>query len=609
MKAYLYRIRFVASVIAVTVLPIIFTGMVLLKAAEQALLEEKKQKLIAITQQLDYALTVDFEQLVQNAGAANASRAEQIRLINRQLQSLTDQIAEAHPGIGVGYYAARLDAIVTYGPSQEMGLHVGKTIGWNHPGRGVLLNGALDVVIGEQVRGNIMNAMVPLVRNNQVIGYAWANELMSNIDVQLAGMRQSIYAILGIGCVIAAVASGLLMHRLEVIIAEIKTGLSRLSLDLSYRIKRLAGEPGEISDAINKLAGDLQSSRSRTETIMDSMDSGVIALDQRGILTAWNESAALLIGLTREQAMGLSYECVFSENEPFVSMLSQTLVFGHTIRDAEWSLVHPVRGALILKVSTSIWKSPSDEVLGVIVVLEDRTEWKRMESRLAQAERLAVIGEWAASIAHEVRNPLTSIKAFAQIIEEDLPPEHESREYTAIIVEEVGRLNRFSDELLMFSRPSEESNVEVDLHEIILQSTRLIEPSARERGIGIRVNKGEDDLHVLASPEMMKHVFLNMLLNAVQAVPSGGWIELECTRSVDQHVLVHVTNEGEPISEEHMVKVFEPFFTTKSAGTGLGLAISQRIIQAYGGHIEVQNWERGVRFTIVLPMREERGSA
>lgn len=602
MKNYLYRIRFVATVIVVTVLPILITGIVLLNAAEQALLEEKKQKLIAITQQLDFALSKDFDDLLLEMGGTGASREQKISMLNSRLGPITDRIAAEHPGIGVGYYAAELDAIITYGPSQETGIHVGKSIGSNHPGRQVLQKSQMDVVIGEQVRGYIMNAMIPLIRNQQVIGYAWGNELMSNIDVQLAGMRQSIYAILGIGCIVAAVVSGFLVHRLEVILAEIKSGLKRLSYDLSFRMKRLAGEPGEISGAINKLASDLQAMRSHTETIMDSMDSGVIALDQTGHLIAWNESATQMIGLSAEQAKGVSYTHVFVGNEPFLDILSETLELGRTIHDAEWRHHHPDRGALSIKVSTSIWKSPMDEVLGAIVVLEDRTEWKQMESRLALAERLAVIGEWAASIAHEVRNPLTSIKAFAQIIEEELPKEHDSREYTGIIVEEVERLNRFADELLMFSRPDEESNVPVNLHEVLSHSLKLIGRSAAERRIIIRQKNGDHVPLVLASPELLKQVFLNIFLNALQSMPERGMLALETDWEGEQ-VRVHVTNEGPPIAQEHLMTVFEPFFTTKPAGTGLGLAISQRIVQAYGGHIVAENLQGAVRFTVVLPVR------
>lgn len=489
LRAYLYRIRLIASVIVATVLPILITGMVLLQAAEQALLEEKKQKLIAITQQLDFALPKDFDDLARTLGVENASREQKIERLNRALQPLTDRIAEEHPGVGVGYYAANLDAILTYGPSQEMKLHVGEAISPSHLGRKVMQSGKPQVAIGEQVRGNIMNAMYPLMRNGQMIGYTWANELMSSIDVQLAGMRRSIYTILGIGCLVAAVVSGLLVHRLEAILEEIKSGLRTLSLDLSFRMKRLAGEPGEISDAINKLAADLQASR----------------------------------------------------------------------------------------------------------------------TRLAQAERLAVIGEWAASIAHEVRNPLTSIKAFAQIIEEELPKDHDSREYTGIIVEEVDRLNRFAEELLLFSRPDEESNVPVQVGDVLNQTLTLVQRSAA--GKGIRIEKTFDDQLplVMASPELLKHVFLNILINALQAMPDGGRVQI-VTEQDGNYVRVHIHNQGLPIAEEHLLSVFEPFFTTKQAGTGLGLSISQRIVHAYGGHISAQNVPDGVRFTVSLPAKGE-GSA
>jgi len=601
-KAYFYRLRFVVSVIVATVLPILITGIVLQKAAEQALLDEKKQKLIAITEQMDFALTQTYEEMIADMGGTNASREEKIHLLNSKLEPLTNRIAAAHPGIGVGYYAKDLDAILTYGPDSES-LHVGKSIAPDHPGREVLKTQQPDVVIGQQVRGNIMNAMIPLIRDGDIIGYVWANELMSSIDVQLAGMRHSIYIILGIGCIVAAVVSGLLVHRLEVILAEIKSGLKRLSYDLSFRMKRLEGEPGEITGAINKLASDLQASRSHTETMMDSMENGVIALDQDGRLTAWNESATNLISLPNE-ARGEQYERVFVHSPVLLDMIAQALQNAEANRELEWRHPHSERGLLCIKVSTSTWKDMMDQILGVIVVLEDRTEWKQMEARLAQAERLAVIGEWATSIAHEVRNPLTSIKAFTQIIEEELPDKHDSREYTGIIMEEVERLNRFADDLLLFSRPSEESHVWVNLEQVISRSIKLVQRNATQKGISIQSKLLGNLPPVLASPELLTQVFLNILLNALQSAPAGKKIWLETALSAD-HISVHVNNEGPAIAKENLYMIFEPFFTTKLTGTGLGLSISQRIVQAYGGHISAENIEGGVRFTIDLPVRRE----
>lgn len=605
MKAYMYRIRLIASVIAATVLPILITGFVMVHAAEQALLEEKKQKLIAITQQLDLALPNDFDDLAKSRGVQNASRAHKIDVLNRALQPLTDRIAEEHPGIGVGYYAAELDAILTYGPSVEMKLHVGESISPAHLGRQVMQTGKPQIAIGEQVRGNIMNAMYPLMRNGKLIGYAWANELMSSIDVQLAGMRRGIYMISGIGCLVAAVASGLMVHRLQAILSEIKSGLRTISMNLSFRMKKLKGEPGEIAEAINKMAGELQASRTHTETIMQSMDNGVVALNHAGVITAWNEAAVRITGFLPESVMGKVYTDVFAKSES-VTMLSEALEHGRIVRDAEWMYKHPSKGIRHLKAGTSIWVSPTDQVLGVIVVVEDRTEWKHLESRLAQAERLAVIGEWAASIAHEVRNPLTSIKAFAQIIEEELPKGHDSREYTGIIVEEVERLNRFAEELLLFSRPDEESNVRLDVGEVIDHTLTLLSRSIAGRQIVVEKSYADHVPHVLASPELLKHVFLNIVINGLQATPDKGRIRIVKEGDADL-VLVHIVNEGPAIADEHLLSVFEPFFTTKQSGTGLGLAISQRIIQAYGGQIMAKNIPEGVQFTVAMPGIGEGG--
>jgi len=599
MRAYLYRIRFLTAVILSTVLPIVVTGAVLLHAAEQALLEEKKQKLIAITEQLDYALSKDFDVLLRERNMQNAPRQEKIKALHAALSAVTDRIARAHPGVGVGYYAANVDAIVTYGPSDEMYHHVGKSIAAHHPGRRVLQEGAVFVAVGEQVRGHIMNAMTPLHRQGAVIGYAWANELISSIDVQLANMRKGIYAIVGIGCVIAAVVSGRMIHRLEWILTEIKTGLRKLSGNLAYRMKRLDGEPGEITDAINRLASDLQASRTHIENIMNSMNSGVIALDHTGRVTAWNQAAARITGWLPEQAIGRMFAELFPSGAPIVGAAVDTLQTGRIHRDLEWQL-RCATGDRSLKAGTSILRGPADDTQGAILVLEDRTEWKAMESQLAQAKRLAVVGELAASIAHEVRNPLTSIKAFAQIIEEELPHGHDSREHMAVIMEEVERLNQFTDELLLFSRPAEERNVPVAIPEVLAHTLRLLRQKMLKHHVRLQQAHAPKLSLVKASPELLKQVFLNLLLNALQAMPRGGALELRTEQHAGK-VYVHVTNEGPPITDAHLLSIFEPFFTTKPSGTGLGLSISQRIVQAYGGLITVKNVQHGVQFTVELP--------
>jgi len=602
MKQYLYRIRFVIGVIIATVLPILVTGSVLMDIAGQALLEEKREKLIAITHQLDYALSDDFDALLAEQRMLQASREEQIKALNQLLNPVTDQIALAHPGVGVGYYAARLDAILTYGPSAEMGHHVGKPIALNHPGRQVLGTGTADVVVGEQVRGHIMNAMTPLVREGQVVGYAWANELTESIDVQLAKMRQGIYAILGIGCMVAAALSGLLVHRLEVILAEIKDGLRELSRNLSYRFRRTPGEPGEITEAINKLARDLQASRTHTENIIQSMDSGVIALDREGVVTAWNQAATEVTGIPPEQAIGAPIRQLLGAESRLAAILLTPLQDGQTCKDYE--LEHPANGSMaVLKVTTSLLRNTRNDLLGVIMVLEDRTLFKRLEASLAQARRLALIGELATGIAHEVRNPLTSIKAFAQILEEELPKEHDGREYTGIIMEEVDRLNRFADELLMFSRPKEEQIVPVNIHTVLEQTLLLLERPAAKQGIRMEKRYDPEPPVIQASPELLKQVFLNILLNAMQATANGGSIRVT-SEYRDEALLVHFDNQGNPIADEHMLRIFEPFFTTKATGSGLGLAISQRIVHAYGGQIQAQNVPDGVRFTVQLPLQE-----
>lgn len=265
--------------------------------------------------------------------------------------------------------------------------------------------------------------------------------------------------------------------------------------NLSFRMKRMAGEPGEIIEAVNKLAEDLQASQTHTENIIQSMDSGVIALNPQSVVTVWNHAAERITGINAEKAVGKSLPELPGIEKGISLLLQDTLTNGKTCRDIEIACKVNER-ASVIKITTSI-----------------------------------------------LRNPLTSIKAFTQIIEEELPQNHDSREYTAIIVEEVERLNRFADELLLFSRPTVERHLPVRIQEVLEHTLLLVEHSAVKQGIFIIKKEKGSIPQVEASPELLKQVFLNILLNAIQATPAGGRIELE-VEAVAGQVLIHCANDG-----------------------------------------------------------------
>jgi signal transduction histidine kinase len=250
------------------------------------------------------------------------------------------------------------------------------------------------------------------------------------------------------------------------------------------------------------------------------------------------------------------------------------------------------------------------------VVIENSRSYQLMKDR----DRLALLGQMAAGLAHEIRNPLGAIKGAAQLLAdpppEDQPDEPASREFIGIILEEVERLNRVVGSVLDLARPSERSVAPVDVNGVVRRTLQVLSAERGPDDVDIEPVLAADLPRVAIDPEQLRQVLMNLIRNAMQATQSGGRVNVSTrvrfgrgTRSErpkgakdEAYVEVTVADTGPGISRKALEKLFMPFFTTKEKGTGLGLAISQRIVQGAGGRIEVRSYEgKGSTFTVVLP--------
>ncbi len=235
--------------------------------------------------------------------------------------------------------------------------------------------------------------------------------------------------------------------------------------------------------------------------------------------------------------------------------------------------------------------------------------------RILHADKLATVGELAAGAAHEIRNPLTSIRSTAQFLTKDLPEER--RPLANGIIEEVDRIDRIIASLLSLSRSAELKIMRVDLADILHQTLLLLEPELRARQITVEEGPGPDSAIIDGDQAQLKQLFLNILLNSLQAMPDGGKISLGITGDPpgggDNHhgLTVTVRDTGRGIAAEDLPKVFDPFFTTKEDGTGLGLSISYGIVSKHGGEIQIESSTdgSGTTVTIQLPRRVSEGSS
>jgi len=232
---------------------------------------------------------------------------------------------------------------------------------------------------------------------------------------------------------------------------------------------------------------------------------------------------------------------------------------------------------------------------------------KKTEARLIRSEKLAALGQLAAGIAHEIRNPLTSINILIHSLTENIPSGDSHREDLKVIEEEINRINEILDRFLRFAKPAPPLLERTDVASIFEETLQLIRPRIEKQRIGVK-REFQSLPIILMDREQMKQVALNLLLNAVQAMPKGGNLALRGQNSEDgQWIQLSIQDSGIGISSEDMNKLFDPFFSTKEGGVGLGLSITHRIIDQHHGKIEVESTPgEGTLFTVWLPIHNER---
>ena len=237
---------------------------------------------------------------------------------------------------------------------------------------------------------------------------------------------------------------------------------------------------------------------------------------------------------------------------------------------------------------------------------------KQHEQQIQQAEKMATIGELASGIAHEIRNPLAGISAAIQVLAKELKLDPAYREVMDEIMRQLERLDKNTKDLLSFAKPAEVKFLEGDINEVISSAIFFIRTQAEKQGIYINEDLEPGMPKINIDPMKMQQVFLNVMLNAVQAMPAGGSLSIVSRISENienryrKNVELSFIDTGKGITKEQLKKIFDPFFTTKHRGTGLGLSICWNTVKKHGGHIEVNsNSQRGTSITIVLPVNEE----
>jgi two-component system sensor histidine kinase HydH len=344
----------------------------------------------------------------------------------------------------------------------------------------------------------------------------------------------------------------------------------------------------------------LQDTSAFANEMVSSLPVGLIATDNLGKIVYFNTAAENITGIQFDFARGKKADEIFPENW---CNLEEYLDKGNIILEEEMECAFTDKKVVPVSVSATRIINESGRFVGNIVILRDIGEIRQLQEEIRRKEKLAALGGLAAGVAHEIRNPLSSIKGMASYFESKFVKGSDDREAAGVLIKEVERLNRVISELLNFASPSELKKKRTDINDVIEHSVRLVQSDAQSKNIQIKWSRSENLPHLLIDEDRLSQCLLNLYVNAMQAMETGGVLTIKSLLDANKSVKVEVADTGKGIGTDDLQKIFNPYFTTKSSGTGLGLAIVHKIIEAHGGRITIRSTpDKGTIFTLILPI-------
>ncbi|MFN9741069.1 MAG: ATP-binding protein [Acidobacteriota bacterium] len=343
------------------------------------------------------------------------------------------------------------------------------------------------------------------------------------------------------------------------------------------------------------------------ENIIESINVGVLVINPVGRITNWNGALELIYGLPRAKAIGQRIGEVFA---PGILRTLRNMMTAGDWQAGEPSTVYKFRTQsfdgrdLILNIALAPLQSKNAEFEGTLVAIEDVTARIRLEEQLQQSDKLSSIGLLAAGVAHEVNTPLTGISSYSQMLMQQIPESDSRHQLLQKIHRQTSRASSIVNNLLNFSRVSDSRLVAVDLNRVLDDTIQLLEAQLHNTQIEVTKNYAENLPLAPGNAPKLQQVFMNLILNARDAMPQGGQLDISTSFS-DESITITFRDTGEGIPVEHLTRIYDPFFTTKQIGkgTGLGLAVSYGIIQDHGGQITVDSRAgEGTLFQISLPL-------
>ena len=340
-----------------------------------------------------------------------------------------------------------------------------------------------------------------------------------------------------------------------------------------------------------------------SDNLVENMPIGLVAMNKNDQILSVNPAAKELLNLPLAEDL----QKVAGQTLPKKLIdLVQSIHSHNRLIEKELSFKDGKGKSIILDVVVSPLSDKDGSSLGALVILRDLTELSLLKDEIERNKRLAAIGRLAAGVAHEIRNPLSSLKGYATFFKEIFDKGTQNFDIADVMIKEVDRLNNVVSELVELARPVQVSQKPVLIKTLVEDSIKIVEHDAEIDNIAIKMDLDETIGSIYADKDRLKQALLNLYLNAIQSMENSGSLHIQLFRDKSDHnVIITISDTGSGIKKEDLPNIFEPYFTTKLSGTGLGLAIVHNIVKAHKGKLKVKSEPgRGTVFTIILPDKE-----
>ena len=559
---------------------------------------EQRVEVMSLTLRLNIELNSLYKDIIAEADTTNKSDEENVLALNAIIQPLFDEVSKQYPNYSIGYYDIRFNSIVASGPDFKPSML--KKIPKSCSCFKSYLSGQLELVenntsAGWWNRKGIISVTIPFNVDNIAIGHVWAN--IKTDDVY---QRVFVYTIafLGLLVILFFIPFALTLFMIRKVRQQLSSFAESILKDDGLQVDtRMLPELSPLLIAAKARSQQLRTYEAMVQHSYDSIST--IDLDFN--ITSMNPAGQRMYGYTASEVIGREM-MLLAVPEGFQKMKEEY----ERIKSGEEVLTRDVqrrrKDGKAIDVSRSISAVRDDQgnIIGIMAISRDVTERKQMEAEMKRLDGLNIIGKMAASIAHEIRNPMTTVRGFLQLLgaKSNL---QDYKEYFQLMIEELDRANSIITEFLSLSRSAPIALSMQNLNTIFSKLLPMLQADALRSENNIIIELGEIPNLELDEREI-RQVILNLARNGLESMSAGGVMTIKTYLENDQAVM-SFSDQGSGIPSEILENIGRPFLTTKDNGTGLGLPVSYNIVDRHGGTISIETGSEGTTFIIKLPLK------